>query len=320
MVIDLHSHYFPLSEVWDGNDLGIQVVANGDDGYTVDVRGHSLDVSRELFEVDAQRSALIRQRLDRRTLMPPPYTILYELSGEDGLVWSRMLNDGISKVAQDDPEEFVGFATVPLQAPATAVAELERAVRQLGMGGVEILSNINGGGLDEPSLEPFWEAVERLDIPVLIHPNNVAGGERMGQFYLRNLIGNPTETAQAGARILFSGVLERHPGLKLILSHGGGALPHLIGRLRHGFEVRPECRERAANPIEQLRHLYFDTVVFDPVILRHLVEIVGIDQIVLGTDFPFDMGETDPVWFVRNSGLSDREIHAILESGERLLF
>lgn len=317
MIIDLHSHFFPIAAVWHGSGLDVEVSENENDGFSVVVGGHALDVSRDLIEPDIQRAALTRQRLDRRTLMPPPYTILYELPEVDGLVWSTLLNDGISEAARNDPDAFIGFATVPLQDPPAAAAELKRATLQLGLEGVEILSNVNGNGLDDPALEPFWEAAERLHVPVLIHPNNVAGGERMGQFYLRNLIGNPTETAQAGARILFSGVLERHPNLKLILSHGGGALPHLIGRLKHGYEVRPECREMAQKPIENLRRLYFDAVVFDPMILRHLVEIVGIDQIVLGTDFPFDMGETDPVGFIRNSGLSSDEVHTILASGER---
>jgi aminocarboxymuconate-semialdehyde decarboxylase len=317
MVIDLHSHYFPLAAVWNGTNPAVNVSEGTDGGYVVEVGGHRLDISHDLFDLDTQREALQRQGLDRRTLMPPPYTILYELDAEAGLDWSRMLNDAISKAALDDPDEFIGFATVPLQDPEMAVQEVRRAIQQLGMGGVEILTNVNGGGLDDPALEPFWEEVERLRVPMLIHPNNVAGGERMGAFYLRNLIGNPTETAQAGARILFAGVLERYPDLKIILSHGGGALPNLIGRLRHGFEVRPECRERAEHPIESLRRFYYDTVVFEPVILRHLVEIVGIDQIVLGTDFPFDMGETDPVGFVRDSGLSQSDVHAILRSGEQ---
>ena len=319
MVIDLHSHFFPVESALSSGAPVAGAPERVEDGYVLDVAGHRLHLTRELVDVDAQLDALVLQRLDRRALMPPPYTILYELSGEDGLAWSVALNDGISQVAQRDPEHFVGFATVPLQSPSAAVMELERATQLLGLQGVEILTNVDGMGLDDPSLEPFWQAAERLNVPILVHPHNVAGGDRLGEFYLRNLIGNPTETAQAGARILFAGILERYPGLKIILSHGGGALPHLIGRLRHGYEVRPECRERAEHPIEQLRRLFFDTVVFDPTILRHLVELVGIQQIVLGTDFPFDMGETDPIGFVRGSGLSQTDIETILRSGERLL-
>ncbi len=277
-----------------------------------------LAISRELFDLDLQQTALRRQRLDRRTLIPPPYTILYELEGDAGIRWARVLNDGIAAAARTDPAAFVGFATVPLQQPVAAVDELQRAIG-IGLRGVEILTNVNGMGLDDPSLEPFWAAAETSDLPVLIHPHNVAGSERMDGFYLRNLIGNPIETALAGARILFSGVLERYPNLKLILSHGGGALPHLVGRLRHGHEVRPECRERAKDPIGHLSALYFDTVVFDPLILRHVVDLAGIDRIVPGTDFPFDMGETDPVGFVEQSGLSEHEIQTILQAGERLL-
>ncbi len=319
MVIDLHSHFFPLDSVRNATGLNVAVFEQPDGSITVTVAGRPLAISPDLIELDIQRTALHDQRLDKRTLMPPPYTILYELDAEDGQVWSRAINDGISAAAKSDPDAFVGFATVPLQNPASAVVELERAVGELGLSGVEILTNVDGSGLDNPELEPFWAAVERLDVPMLVHPHNVAGSERMGAFYLRNLIGNPTETAQAGARILFAGVLERYPGLKIILSHGGGALPHLIGRLRHGYEVRPECRERAGNPIDQLRHFYFDTIVFDPLILRHLVEVVGVEQVVLGTDFPFDMGETDPVGFIERSGLSDRERKTILTAGERLL-
>ena len=319
MVIDLHSHFFPLDAALSSAAPVSPVPETVEDGYVLEVAGHRLHLSHELIDVDAQRTAIERQGLDQRALMPPPYTILYELPGEDGLAWSVALNDGISEVARQDPDRFVGFATVPLQSPTAAVAELNRAIQMLALRGVEILSNVDGMGLDDPSLEPFWEAAEQLNVPILVHPHNVAGGERMGEFYLRNLIGNPTETAQAGARILFAGVLERYPGLKIILSHGGGALPHLIGRLRHGYEVRPECRERASHPIEQLRRLYFDTIVFDSTILRHLIELAGIDQIVLGTDFPFDMGDPDPIGFVRRSGLNLADVDTILQSGERLL-
>lgn len=319
MIVDLHSHYFPADALTSVYGLDPDVIEGTSGDLTVEMKGHSLWLPASLTNLDDQRAALERQRLDRRALMPPPYALLYELASDDGLAWSVALNDGISQAVSDDPERFIGFGTVPLQDPAVAVTELRRAVLQLGLTGVEILTNVDGIGLDDRSLEPFWSAVEDLDIPILIHPHNIAGVERMGAFYLRNLIGNPTETAHAGARILFSGVFERHAGLKLILSHGGGALPHLIGRLRHGFEVRPECRERTVDPIGHLGSFYYDTVVFDPLILRHLVELVGVDRIVVGTDFPFDMGETDPVGFIRRSGLKESDVQTILRSGERLI-
>jgi aminocarboxymuconate-semialdehyde decarboxylase len=275
-----------------------------------------MELERGLFDLDEQRQVRRRQRLDRRSLMVPPFTALYELSDEQGMAWSRALNDAIAAVARANPGEFVGFATVPLQS-ARAAAELERAAG-LGLRGVEILSSVDGAGLDSPALEPFWETAERLRLPILIHPHYVAGAERLGDYYLRNLLGNPTETAHAGARLIFGGVFERHPELKVILSHGGGSLPHIIGRLQHGSEVRPECRH-AQSPREQLSRLYFDTIVFDPTVLRHLVDLVGASQVVIGTDYPFDMGEERPVELVEGIGLAEAERDAILHAGDRLL-
>ncbi|HEU5422001.1 MAG TPA: amidohydrolase family protein, partial [Nitrolancea sp.] len=246
-----------------------------------------------------------------------PFTALYELPPDEGIQWSQLLNQGIAEAAAAYPEEFVGFATVPLQDGVAAAAELERGAA-LGLRGVEILSSVNGVGLDDPSLEPFWETAAWLAMPILIHPSYVAGTERLGPYYLRNLLGNPTETANAGARLIFGGVLERHPTLKVILAHGGGSLPQIIGRLQHGAEVRAECRH-ARSPREQLGNLYFDTIVFDPLILRHLVELAGAERVVLGTDYPFDMGETRPLEFVAGAGLADADVETILHAGERLL-
>ena len=202
---------------------------------------------------------------------------------------------------------------------SSAVTELARAVNELGMRGVEIATNINGVELDAPELDPFWEQAERLKIPILIHPHYVAGADRKREYHLLNLIGNPTETALAGARLLFGGVLERYPDLRIILSHGGGALPHLIGRLRHGHAARPEAKLRASAPIEHLRRLYYDTIVFDAGVLRHIVETVGASQVVLGTDYPFDMSEPQPVEFVRNAGLAPEDVDTILANGDALL-
>lgn len=319
MIVDLHSHYFPLEAMRGMADFPVEATDGPDGSVRLALGGQAMTLPAQLFDLDMQLADMHRQQLARRVLQPPPFTILHELPPARGVAWSRRMNDGIAAAARSRPEAFIGFATVPLQDVAAAVAELDRAITDLGLRGVEILTSINGVGLDTPALDLFWAAAERLDVPILIHPHYVAGAERMDGYYLRNLIGNPTETAIAGARLLFGGVLERFPRLRIILSHGGGSLPHISGRLRHGFAVRPEARERARDPLGHLRRLFYDTIVFDPLILRHLVEVVGASQVVLGTDYPFDMGEETPVAFVRESGLAAPDRDAILNAADRLL-
>lgn len=318
MIIDLHSHYFPLGVLRPFTDGPAKIVEESSDSITMSFAGSTLTLDLDLFDLDRQIDAMRRQRIDRRALMLPPFTILYELPVREGTSWARAVNDWIVAASRSHPDAFIGFATVPLQDVEAAVAELTR-VADLGLQGVEILTNINGTELDDTSLEPFWSKVESLAFPILIHPHHVAGAERMDGYHLRNLVGNPTETALAGARLLFGGVLERHPELNIILSHGGGALPHLIGRMRHGFEIRSEARTRAVKPFDSLRRLYYDTIVFDRMILRHMIEIVGTSQVVLGTDYPFDMAEEDPVGFIQSSGFPEDVTNSILTSGQRLI-
>jgi aminocarboxymuconate-semialdehyde decarboxylase len=319
MIVDLHSHYVPLDAIRAMEGSPAQVTEAEDGSVHVTFRGRELPLAAELISVERQVAALHRQQLTRRVLQPPPFTILYELPADAGLQWSRALNDGIAATARTYPDTFVGFATVPLQDIVAAVEELNRAIGTLGLRGVEILTTINGIGLDSPTLDPFWAVVQRLDVPILVHPHYVAAAERLDGYYFRNLIGNPTETAIAGARLLFGGVLERFPNLRIILSHGGGALAHISGRLCHGYAARPEARERAQDPLGNLSRLYYDTIVFDPMILRHLVDLVGASQIVLGTDYPFDMGEETPVTFVREAGLAPADAEMILNAADRLL-
>jgi aminocarboxymuconate-semialdehyde decarboxylase len=319
MIIDMHSHYIPLDAVAAAG-ADVATVERGDDGrYTFRAAGQTLTLDPQLFELERQRADLRRAGLDRRTLMLPPFALLYELPAAAGPRWAQAVNEATAAVAASHADEFVGFATVPLQDVPAALAELDRAVGALGLRGVEIATNIAGVELDDPALEPFWTLTERLRVPILVHPHAVAGASRMGDYYFRNLVGNPMETALAGARLLFGGVIERHPDLRIILAHGGGALPQLVGRLRHGYEVRPEARNRATDPLAGLGKLYYDTIVFDHRVLRHLAAVAGADQIVLGTDYPFDMAEDAPLAFVRESGLGDEAIARILGSGERLL-
>ncbi len=156
-------------------------------------------------------------------------------------------------------------------------------------------------------------------MPILVHPHDPLGADRMGGYYLRNLVGNPVETALAGTRLIFGGVLERYADLRIILSHGGGALPQLVGRLIHGHSVRPEAKVNISGPLSNLQRLYFDTIVFRPEPLRNLIATVGASRVVLGTDYPFDMGEYDPVGLVQRAGLSDADVATILGNGQRLL-
>jgi len=317
MVTDLHCHYFPASAM-DGVVSSIEVAANAK-GYGFASRAMSMQLDAGLLNLEMQVADMGRQGVTRRALCTPPFTFQYELPAAEGVAWSRAINDGLASAISEHPEQFVGFATVPMQDVSAAVAELERTLDTLGFAGVEIASNINGVELDGETLEPFWELAAARRIPILIHPHYIAGPDRMGSYYFRNLLGNPVETALAGARLLFGGVLERHPELTVVLSHGGGALTHLIGRLEHGYGVRPEARLRASDPVAMLRRLYYDTIVFDSGVLRHIVETVGASQVVLGTDYPFDMGEPDPVAFVRKAGLTDDDVATILGNGERLL-
>jgi aminocarboxymuconate-semialdehyde decarboxylase len=316
-IVDLHCHMFPADEAGRAG-ISITVEPEGE-SYRYKAGSRSMLLERGLVDLDAQVEDMRRQRVALRALAPPPFTLNYELPAAEGVRWAQAINDGIAEAVARHAGHFVGFATLPLQDVAASVTELERAIEMLDMRGVEIATNINGVELDDPVLEPFWEAANGLDVPILVHPWYNVGPNRMGDYYLSNLVGNPVETALAGARLVFGGVLERYPDLKIILSHGGGALPHLVGRLRHGHMVREEPKQRAAAPIEHISRLYYDTVVFDPMKLRHLVETVGATQVVVGTDYPFDMGETDPVGFVRGSGLSDADIETILGNGARLL-
>lgn len=318
MVTDLHSHYVPL-EAANAAAVGLRFERLDTGEVAFSSPGGGMTLERQLFDLDVQAEDARRQRLDRRILAIPPFLFQYELPAEDGIRWARALNEGYAAAAKTDPERFVPFATLPMQAPEAAIAELERAIEELGCRGVEIGSNINGVELDDAELEPFWERVAALGVPVLIHPHYIAGADRLEGYYLRNLLGNPMDTAIAGARLILCGVLERHPSLKIILSHGGGALPGILGRILHGYNARPETKTRASYPATNAGRLYYDTIVFEPRSLRFLVESFGASQIILGTDYPFDMGMERPVDFVESAGLSDADVATILSNGDALL-
>ena len=237
---------------------------------------------------------------------------------------ARIQNDNIAAAVADHPDRFAPFgATVPLQDADLAIAEMNRAVDELEFKGLQIGGTVDGHNLDEPRFKPFWAAVEERDIPVILHPNGYPESHRFGDYFLTNCIGNPLETMVAVTRMIFSGLFEEHPGIKLVLLHGGGYLPFYSSRADHTWEVRPETRVHIPDrpPSDYMKTFYYDTMVFQPLYLRHLVEVVGADRVMLGTDFPFDMGETDPVALIHSTdGLTDTEREGIKGANAAALF
>ena len=214
---------------------------------------------------------------------------------------AKIQNDRLAAAVSDHPDRFVALgATVPLQDVDRAVTEMERAVDDLGFQGLQIGGTVDGHNLDEPRFRPFWEAVEARGIPVILHPSGYPESSRLSDYFLVNCIGNPLETMVAATRMIFSGVFEEHPGIKLVLLHGGGYLPFYSSRADHTWKVRPETRGAIPDhpPSHYMKMLYYDTVVFQPLYLRHLIDVVGVDHVMLGTDFPFDMSETDPLGLI----------------------
>lgn len=231
---------------------------------------------------------------------------------------ARIQNDNLATVAAEHPDRFAPIgATLPLQDIDLAIAEMDRAVDELGFKGVQIGGTIDGRNLDEPRFQPFWAAVASKGVPVILHPSGYPEGQRLSDYFLVNCIGNPLETMVAATRMIFSGLFEDHPGIKLLLLHGGGYLPFYCSRADHTWKVRPETRIRIPEhpPSHYMKQLYYDTMVFQPLYLRHLIEVVGSERVMLGTDFPFDMSETDPLGLLAETGGLDSNQRAAISGG-----
>ncbi len=237
---------------------------------------------------------------------------------------SRIQNDHLAAAVEAFPDRFAAVgATVPLQDVDLAIAEMDRAVEQLGFKGLQIGGTVDGHNLDEPRFRPFWQAVADRGLPVILHPNGYEESHRLDDYFLVNCIGNPLETAVAVHRMIFSGLFEEIPGIKLVLLHGGGYAPFYAARADHTWKVRPETRAHIPDhpPSHYMKQFHYDTMVFEPLYLQHLIDVVGAGRVMLGTDFPFDMGETDPVGLVDSlEGLSEEQSAAIKGTTAAALF
>ena len=231
-----------------------------------------------------------------QVLCTVPVMFSYWAKAEHTHDLSRLLNDHLADVVRRYPTRFVGLGTLPLQAPELAIRELERCIRELGLVGIEIGSHVNGMNLDDPLLFPIFQAAERLGAAVFIHPWDMLGKDRMERYCLGWLVGMPAETALAICSVLFGGVLERLPRLRVAFAHGGGAFPAIIGRIEHGFRARPDlCAvDNPKSPRHYLGKFYLDSLVHDADALRNLIRLVGADKVALGSDYPFPLGEAVP--------------------------
>lgn len=242
-----------------------------------------VDAALRLREMDAMG-------VDVQVLSPSPAQYYYWAERDLAAEIVRLQNEAIAALCADHPDRFAGFGTVALQHPELAVEQLEHGVRRLGLRGVEISTHIDGLELSDARLGRFWAKAEALGCVVFIHPFGANLGRRLRQHYLSNLIGQPLETTIALSHLIFGGVLDRHPGMRILAAHGGGYLPTYAGRSDHGYKVRPEAGGIARPPSDYLRQIWFDCLVYSPQAVRWLIDQVGIGQVVAGTDYPFDMG------------------------------
>jgi aminocarboxymuconate-semialdehyde decarboxylase len=316
--IDVHAHILTEETIRLLQSEAPQVAPKLTD---VDDQFGTLDVAGSVYrhfprggwDLDRRLQDMAASKVDVQVLSVCPQTFVYAQPPAVAATFARVQNEQMAKLAKARPDRFLGIATLPMQAPKLAADELRHAMNVLGLRGAQIGSNIAGKNLDDPELEPVWATAAELGAFILVHPINVAGMDRLGSYYLNNLIGNPLDTTIAAACLVFSGVLERYPTLKFCLSHGGGFVPYQAGRFLHGWHVRTEPKKKLPKPpTESLDRFYFDTIVHSKEVLEFLVGNAGSARVLLGSDYPFDMGMPDGVLQVRGLSIPAAEQAAIL--------
>ena len=258
-------------------------------------QGYAYPLFAEFHDAEAKLESMDRKGIDISVISPAPPMFYYWADVDVARQAAKLVNDGIADMVQAKPSRLRGMATIPLQHPDAAIAEMERVVREHGFKAVEIGTSVEGEQLAESRFRPILRRAQDLGVFVFAHPYYVGAKRGLEGYYLTNLIGNPLDTTVMLANLMLSGALDELAELKLCLAHGGGFTPYQIGRLVHGHRVRPEAHARtASSPKALLSRLYFDSLVFDPVALRYLMDLVGADHVCIGTDSPFDMGDEAP--------------------------
>lgn len=323
--VDVHTHVIVpelLRDAAPGEDWRPRVYRES--GHQViEFEGRTITSAvHEFVELEGILAAHERVGIERVVLSPWVPLLWGDVDPDEGLRRCRLQNDGLARLRSERPDRVTVLGAVPLQAPGLAAAELERLMRSGAFVGAEVAASVRGSYLGSPGFEPFWAAAERTGALVFVHPTTRGfAAPVFDEHYLWNLVGNPMETTVAAAHLVMSGTMERHPDLRVLLAHGGGSIVGLRGRLRRGHDaVRGAGEALSEAPEASLGRFLFDSVTHDPTVLRALVEAVGADRVLLGSDFPFDMADPDPVGTVRAAGLgADRERAVLCGNAERLL-
>ena len=279
-------------------------------------RRHFAEIVPMLTDPEHRLRDMDRMGVDVQAISVAPPQYFYWAEPEVGAKLTGMVNDRLFEIVEAHPDRFVGLGTLPLQDVDLALGELERVVEELRFRGLEICTNVNGVDFDHPRFLPFFQQVVEHDLLLVVHPNGFTHGQRLADYSLITTLGMPLDSTVFIARMIFGGVLERFPKLKVCVMHGGGYLPFYPARFDHAYEQRDDCREHITRPPSTyLAQLYFDTMVFEPEMLGTLIRRWGADRVLLGTDYPFDMGETDPLGLLRRVDGLDGGERAMIAGG-----
>ncbi len=287
--IDIHSHMLHSSSI---EQLGgeINQIENSH-LYSINVLGKKVaPMPKGFFDTGERIKEIGEMGIDGQIISPTHHLFMYDKDPSSAAKSARIQNEGISSVCSDHSDRFAGNASLPMQDAKHALKELEYAYSKLGMKGIEIGTNINGRNLDDESLFPVYERAQELGMPIFVHPNDFMAKERLSKYYMGIVVGTLAETTVAVSSLLLGNVFAKFPKLKMVFCHGGGAIPYQVGRLEHAVKIRQEFKDANVDIRKALKNILFDSVVFTPNALEFLINETGEDNVVLGTDYPFNMG------------------------------
>jgi aminocarboxymuconate-semialdehyde decarboxylase len=274
-----------------------------------------------MLDITSRRAAMQRMGVDFQVIAPAPAQQHYWADEELQVALSRVQNEDVAALVEKDPQHFAGMGTLPMRFPDRAVDEAVHAVETLGLRGFQIDTRVETIELSDPVFDPLYARLARLRVPLFVHPLGFSHGQRLGDFFMVNSVGQPIEETIAISHFILGGVLDRHPELDVVIAHGGGFYPFYAGRMDHAWKVRPEVRRLTADaPSNYLKRLWFDTCVFRSDLIETLVAVAGAERVMLGSDFPFDMGDDDPVGLVNRARLSEADREKIRFGNASRLF